>query len=906
MGAKITSAVVLLALLVVQDGHAGWLPHKEPMQWQDMGGLVSIPGAPLPPVSRDAVVMAIKIFEPGLAVLRLFGDTDAVARGDGYLATLYAALGDDAQAEQLFDRAASIQKKNGASALDRAWLQNNRGMWHQQSGRYAAAIQWFRSAASHLPPEIMAESSEARIVTLQNLATAYWLLGDVDHAEGAFSDALDFLHRSGMENSHAGRITRANFAMLEASIGDFPVARRAFEKLLDEPGLTRNVRSHVLVNLGYALAASRQFSDAERRLLEARSLTADGSGQRMEVLLSLASTYGMAENYEQAERIAQELDPIVRKLYGQDSRYAAAVKMILGVTAISRNELVLADRRMTQAINTFSGNRGDDEIKMFATRNLALVAQLRGQPERAAALSRQALHEAKEQLARILAFGSEAQRLAYRDHAAPYDQLANLGDPYLLADAVLTMKGVVLESLLAERALARKSASGADRDQLDRIHELKVRVMEETGREGAARDSLLRELTREETALARRLATQLMKEPVGVDLASVQSCVGAREVLVEIIRYQRYIGRGKVVWAYGGVVIPQRGSPSWVPLSDAAPIDTAIGKLINSVGSGQRSAIATSVNEVENAKEEEVRTTLRSLHDALWAPLVLTFPSGTKQVLLNPDGATAFLPWGALLDEQGVFAAEKWQLTQIGSSRRFVAQPAESSSRTLMAFADSSGDLRFSRQEAEGIARTAKEHDWSATVYAGREATEQKLQHRKGPRILHFATHGGELHEYGAEGIARRFRSNPMYRGYLLLAGGDETLNRWKRGETVPAENDGLLTAEEASGLDLSETWVTVLAACDTGAGDSRAGEGVMGLRHGFALAGTRYLLFSLWPVNDSATSDFMKAFYRRLFEANDPSRAFHETQVAELRRWKETKGLTRAVSFAAGFVLTR
>jgi CHAT domain-containing protein len=78
------------------------------------------------------------------------------------------------------------------------------------------------------------------------------------------------------------------------------------------------------------------------------------------------------------------------------------------------------------------------------------------------------------------------------------------------------------------------------------------------------------------------------------------------------------------------------------------------------------------------------------------------------------------------------------------------------------------------------------------------------------------------------------------------LAGANSTIAAWKRGEAPPIEEDGTLTAEDVSTLDLKGTWLVALSACDTGSGEARAGEGVMGLRRGFVEAGTQNLLITL------------------------------------------------------------
>ena len=99
---------------------------------------------------------------------------------------------------------------------------------------------------------------------------------------------------------------------------------------------------------------------------------------------------------------------------------------------------------------------------------------------------------------------------------------------------------------------------------------------------------------------------------------------------------------------------------------------------------------------------------------------------------------------------------------------------------------------------------------------------------------------------------ADRFE-NPLLRSGLALAGAN--LARSSGG-------DGILTALEASGLDLWGTKLVTLSACDTGVGEVRNGEGVYGLRRAFVLAGTETLVMSLWPVSDSIARETMVAYY--------------------------------------------
>src|SRR5246500_2468501 len=103
-----------------------------------------------------------------------------------------------------------------------------------------------------------------------------------------------------------------------------------------------------------------------------------------------------------------------------------------------------------------------------------------------------------------------------------------------------------------------------------------------------------------------------------------------------------------------------------------------------------------------------------------------------------------------------------------------------------------------------------------------------------------------------------KFFKNPMHRSGLALAGAQTTIEAWKRDEVPPVENDGILTAEDVSTLDLKGTCLVTLSACDTGSGEARAGEGVMGLRRGFIQAGAQNMLMTLWPVHDEITAQII------------------------------------------------
>ena len=128
-------------------------------------------------------------------------------------------------------------------------------------------------------------------------------------------------------------------------------------------------------------------------------------------------------------------------------------------------------------------------------------------------------------------------------------------------------------------------------------------------------------------------------------------------------------------------------------------------------------------------------------------------------------------------------------------------------------------------------------------------------------------------------------QENPLLRSGLALAGA----NRWFEGKPLPEEaGDGILNALDVSGLDLLDTELVVLSACETGLGQVQVGEGVLGLRRAFVLAGARTLVMSLWKVPDRQTQELMEEFYRRLLDGQPRAGALRHAQLAMKERYPD------------------
>jgi CHAT domain-containing protein len=99
---------------------------------------------------------------------------------------------------------------------------------------------------------------------------------------------------------------------------------------------------------------------------------------------------------------------------------------------------------------------------------------------------------------------------------------------------------------------------------------------------------------------------------------------------------------------------------------------------------------------------------------------------------------------------------------------------------------------------------------------------------------------------------------------------------------------DGFLRLSDIYNLRVPADLV-VLSGCQTARGQAVRGEGLVGLTRGFMYAGARRVVASLWQVDDLATAELMRLFYRGMLRENRrPAAALRAAQLELARdpRW--------------------
>ena len=190
-------------------------------------------------------------------------------------------------------------------------------------------------------------------------------------------------------------------------------------------------------------------------------------------------------------------------------------------------------------------------------------------------------------------------------------------------------------------------------------------------------------------------------------------------------------------------------------------------------------------------------------------------------------------------------------------------------------------DLQGTKEEILKIEDLLKRNKWQVFSYMGKNGTEESFlnMHGKSPKLLHLATHGFYYTPNRAENVDYlKGYTDAMSLSGLVLSGGNAA---WLGKPLPKGVLGGILSANDIARLDLSNTDMVVLSACQTGQGKATA-EGLYGLQRAFKKAGVRTIVMSLWNVSDKTASEFMTTFYERLADTHNAwnkRKAFEETK---------------------------
>jgi tetratricopeptide (TPR) repeat protein len=856
-------------------------------------------------------------------------------------AQVYYKLGQYDMSLQFQKQALNIYiKSQGENHPNVAISIDNLSQLYQDIGQYERALP-LSEQALEIRKIAFGDVHADVAISLNNLALLYFELGQNAKALALNEQALLIRKKVLGENHPDVAISLNNLAQLYFELGQYekalPFQEQAFKLLTNYRGdyhpdvaMSLNNLAKLYLELGQkekALTTNEKVLEIRKKVLGENHPDVAMSLNNLSFLFKELGQYEKALSFnERALKIYQkslgEFHPNVAKcltnqanIYSQMGQYKKALTV---------NEQALKIRKKSLS--------EDHPDIARSYNNIALLYSEMGQYQKALTLFDQSLAIENIQLTKILPSLTEEQKINFlKLHSSSYEMYDALvldfprykaqstkisfNNSLLLGNVTMRSNELMRNSILHSNdsvlimnfenwlGLKRQFANA----QSFSLEEVKNRGIDIKSLE----DSI--EIKERSLSLTSQLF-QTEQEKLQLNYEMLKSRLAEDEAFLMFHSFSYFTGKtwtDSVLYA-AYVVRPNQKEPEFIKLFEQAQLDALM-----------------LAEDVSSMMSNLYKPSDSTLYNLVWKPIA-RYLGDTKKVYVAPSGQLHKLAFAAIGDGTGHVLSDSYEIHQVLSAQDFVFPSSpnvfnhedKSTTASIALFGginydpsnttDSKQDsvyysqlsllsndldrgssfsyLPATQKEIEIIQRQFNQNNKTTLSFSGLEATESSLRALEGdkaPKILHIATHGyfapDSKKDYAKTlnrnlGEANRYTAanNPLLRSGLMMAGSNAS---WKGTSTLPAEVDGILTAQEVSNLNLLNTQLVVLSACETGLGDIKGREGVFGLQRAFRMAGAKYLLLSLWRIPDEETSEYMQLFYSELLKQNDISKSYKSTQ---------------------------
>lgn len=801
------------------------------------------------------------------------------------LGRLYRKAGDFEKSKSNFEQALDIYEKSyGKLHPAYANASGELGVLLQSMGQYNASEKYLVEAVQ-LKRNIFGPDHRKVAEAMNNLGSLYRLMGNFAKAEDNYRQAERIYEKSLGNNN-------PDYATVLNNLGDFYVGLIEFEKARP-----------------YYQAAAAIF----------KKNYGEWHPSYANTLNNLASLSRKTGNFKESEKFYKQTLAIDEKTLGkQHPAYATSLNN-LAILYVATKRYTQAEPLYLEAIRIKKATLGENHPAYAKSlNNLALMYMTLDDLGKAEPLFREAIKNQLNQIHTIFPALSEKEREAFYltlrsdlERFNTYSIFRSLDNPAILEDMYnnqLTTKALLFNSSAKTRksilqsnnpSLINDFGKWRDlRETLARLYQLPKMDLQQKEDEMARLETEVEGL---EKSLSQRSA-HFAQDNNRQDYTwkDVQSALGENESAIEIIRFRRYKidkdGDSKInpdvnvpeflnygftdEILYAALIVDKQtlDQPRLVLLENGGDLETRY-------LSYYKNAIHYVVNDFNSYQQ-------------YWSKIAAALPPGTNKVYLSPDGVYNKINLNAVKNpESGNYLIDDLTISTITNTKDLVdvhesgtyskqavlfgdpdylwdgVQPVPEEAKSEVA--DYLDALPGTELEIKEVGNMMQTHKWHAETHTRKDAQESILKNIDNPRVLHIATHA-----YFSADILNSPINNDHLNSGLFLAGASNAL--YQRRHQLPSgdQEDGILTAYEAMNLNLDQTELVVLSACETGLGTVRNGEGVYGLQRAFKVAGAHSIILSLWKVDDATTQKLLGYFYQQWLQHQDKQKAFKEAQI--------------------------
>jgi CHAT domain-containing protein/tetratricopeptide (TPR) repeat protein len=747
---------------------------------------------------------------------------------------------------------------------------------YDEQGIYGDAIIYYEQSKNVYQDAGMARSGDMGTV-LNDLAMCYKNLGDHTRAMDCISQSLK-IKRALHGNFHVEVAAGVNNVglILEESF-DYVKALEAYrysKYILERLRVTGNLQyAGVTANLGNCFTNIGKYDSALYFLQQALVLKEKILGNdHISVAVSLnniAALYTDLKKYSEAGAAYTKAISVIQKIYGKKAFQLTSVFGNMALMYKERGDMQKADSLLKESYGIYSS---------FILNNTEGLSE-----------------KDKEGFAEGIRLNQYTALSLRKDNSLKNDWIFN---------SSLFYKGLLLEGSKGFTAALKNISDPVIRQKASDYLGLKKFIGAQllkpaAGRPGDLQQIMSRAATLERELLQASSAFRNWKDQFATEWTGVQKKLKAGEMAIEFLAYYPVNIKTPDSTLYAAMIItPGSKDPVLVPLFYEVQFNRLLSK-----GASTESVVKKLYRSTIKSASPQP-TASDSLYHLVWEPL-LSELNGTTTIYFSADGVINNLNLAAIITPGGKRLVETYEFVQLSSTRNIVNTAAPPTFREMQLWGGiqyndnaSTSSTRSSTftylpgtlTEVNDIAYSANKNGRNIKVMVAAEASEAAFKRLDGrsPEVLHIATHGFFFPDASKISNAsdNRFAkaANPLLRSGLVLANAN---NNWIENLVSSGKEDGILTAYEIADMDLSNTKLVVLSACETGLGDIKSGEGVYGLQRAFKLAGVNYVVMSLWQVPDLETKEFMQTFYANCFAGMPVRKAFRETQLVMNKKYQ-------------------
>ena len=749
------------------------------------------------------------------------------------------------------------------------------GIVERQAGKADEALPRLEQALVLLAdagPALRADALEALALTRQDL-------GRLADAEEGLREVVALREALAAPQPALGQ-SRDHLALLLLTRGRYPEAGAMLRaNLAATPPGDRVAQARRRAHLGRYHHTLGSHARAAAIFGEALALPFDDP----ELRLALASQLALAElrlgRTEAARRGLEQAAAQARERFRDSGRpFLAAPYLInLGALDLSLGQAAEARAAFAEALELLESSLPPDHPSLIAPlNNLGCAEQAAGDLDRAATHLRRAAALQQKHLPAV--------------HLRVAETARNLARNALLAGDPAAPAEIDRASALGLELLDELIRDGSEQERLNFLQRLDLISLPcATGDPEKIANLLIATKARLLDAMLRPAGSPAAATP---DWRAVQAGLPPGSAFIDSCRFTGIDADAEV--RYGAIVLLPQGSPKWVPLGSEEDLQRWLAALRQRLDWRAREL----AGESSRPPALKLHGILRALHRGFWEPLARELPAGTEDLAFSPDGALHFLPLATLLDAgQQPLAARHRQLATVASGRdllgpapetrlsdrpwtllgvsEFPKSPHPPGDAPLLALLADRDPMPGVRDETRKLRSLAPRGSRLLENAAANEPALAAIA--PPPAVLHLGCHAFFLPGDRAPDQALDFDEQAG----LLHAGGLALHGAALRGpdSALWAADDDLLFPAEVARLPLHGTRLVTLSSCESGAGTAVSGEGLLGLRRGFALAGAREVAVALWPVSDRSTPAFMDRFYRLALASDRPAQALWQCQ---------------------------